>query len=32
LNAQPYIFAVVNSSDVALSVFYSPVLTRCRYF
>jgi len=30
LNAKPYIFAVVNCSDVALSVFYSPVITRCR--
>jgi len=28
--AQPYIFAVVNSPDVALSVCYSLVLTRCR--
>jgi len=26
---QPCIFAVVNCADVALSVFYSPVLTRC---
>jgi len=32
LIAQPFIFAVVNCSDVALSVFYSPVLTRCRIF
>jgi len=28
--AQPCIFAVVNCTDVALSVCYSPVLTRCR--
>jgi len=32
LNAQPYIFAVVNCSDEAVGVFYSPVLTRCRIF
>ena len=32
LNAQPYAFAVVNFSDVALNLFYSPVLTRCRIF
>ena len=32
LNAQHYIFAVVNCSDAELSVFYSPVLTRCRIF
>jgi len=30
--AQPCIFAVVNCADVALSVFYSPILTRCRIF
>ena len=30
--AQPCIFAVLNRADVALSVFYSPVLTRCRIF
>jgi len=30
--AQPCIFAVVNFADVALSVFYSPVLTCCRLF
>jgi len=30
--AQPCIFAVANFADVALSVFYSPVLTRCRLF
>ena len=30
--AQPCIFAVVNCSDVALSVFFSRVLTRCRIF
>jgi len=30
--AQPCIFAVVNCADAALSVFYSPVLTRCRIF
>jgi len=29
-DAQPYIFAVVNCVDVALSVFYSAVLTSCR--
>jgi len=28
--AQPSIFAVVNCADVGLSVFYSPILTRCR--
>jgi len=31
-NAQPYNFAVANCVDVALSVFYSPILTRCRIF
>jgi len=31
-NAQPYIFAVVNSAGIALSVFYSPVLARGRIF
>jgi len=31
-NAQPYIFAVVDRADAALSVFYSHVLTRYRYF
>jgi len=30
--AQPCIFAVVDCVDVALSVFYYPVLTRCRIF
>ena len=30
--AQHCIFAVVNCADVALSVFHSPVLTRCRMF
>jgi len=30
--AQPCIFTVVNCTDTALSVFYSPVLTRCRIF
>jgi len=29
-NAQPYIFAVVNCADVALSVLFSPDLTCCR--
>jgi len=28
LNAPPYIFAVVNCSDVALSMLYTPVSTR----
>jgi len=32
LNAQPYIFAVVNCADIALSVFYSPAITICRMF
>jgi len=30
--AQPCIFAVVICADAALSVFYSPVLTRCQIF
>jgi len=30
--AQPDDFEIVNCADVALSVFYSPVLTRCRIF
>jgi len=30
--AQPCIFAVVNCAEVALSLFYSPVLTRFRIF
>ena len=30
--AKPHIFAVVNCADVALSVFYSPVLTTAGYF
>jgi len=29
---QPSIFSVLNCADVALTVFYSPVLTRCRIF
>jgi len=29
---QPCIFAVVKCADVGLSVFYSPVFTRCRIF
>jgi len=32
LFVQPCIFAIVNCADVALSVFYCPVLTRCRIF
>jgi len=31
-NAQPYDFAVVSRADVALSVFYSLILTRCQIF
>jgi len=31
-NAQRHIFAVVNCADVAQSVFYYAVLTRCRIF